>query len=368
MDTKELQQKIKKLSAVANKNRSFPILQNYHFQRVANAFLISSYDLDSCAQVGIQDDNIDPSMPDSFLLPASATKLLSKLKGIDTKLSFEHTDGVPKITIESGRLKTTLNTVDVSEYPEFPTPEDAGIAYQPDIELGSLSNLTKYCSDNEARIALNGVYFDGPKGRLVATDGHRMGVRNFDAGSSDSQFIIPLASIKIANKLFKKGSTLQLQTFTQKDVHHFVLKSDDGMRLTTRSTGAEYPKYEQVLPENLSNYLVIDSHKFVADIETVTALADDRFSSVKLAINGGIKLSHSHIELGETELQVTDGSACAGNKYEPAEIGFNAKYLVDSFKSAEKGELVEMYYRDHSTGSKIVFENGDFDIVMPLRQ
>ena len=187
---------------------------------------------------------------------------------------------------------------------------------------------------------LNGIFLQetDSKLRAVATDGHRLSI--YDSDLSQTQIdtlvngiIIPKKGVHELKKISESypESVLKLSV----DDSFMYVSADDTYFLSIRLIAREYPKYQAVIPNKTSFMLKTDKNIFLDAVKRIRIMSNEKSHGVRLQLtNSELILSANHPSLGDA--RETIAVSYDGNELE---IGFNAKYLIDTLSSLEEGEI-----------------------------
>jgi DNA polymerase III subunit beta len=134
--------------------------------------------------------------------------------------------------------------------------------------------------------------------------------------------------------------------------------------LTSKLIDGTFPDYERVIPQGNDKKMEVDNAAFAQAVDRVSTLSSDKGRAVKLTISDGkLTLSVNNPDSGSAteELPVEYG-------FDPLEIGFNARYLLDITSQIE-GKEVRFLLSD--AGSPAIIEDAEdprtLYVLMPLR-
>ena len=200
-------------------------------------------------------------------------------------------------------------------------------------------------STDETRAILTGVLvvFQGDSLRLVATDTHRLAVRDCPVkeGSGSASAIVPSRAMNellriIGNEdgevvVTLSGNQIQFQIENGGGKGEGDKSDGQGSKTTliSRLIDGQFPNYERVIPAQATKTLTVERAPLAAAVKRASIVARDSASRVVLRTT----------EDGD-RLTITAESGSVGNAYEevevaregddsPVEIAFNAKYLAD---------------------------------------
>ena len=233
--------------------------------------------------------------------------------------------------VTSSRSKFTLQCLPESDFPDLTAGTFSHTFRLMATDLKMLIDRTQFAiSTEETRYYLNGIFFhtiesNGElKLRAVATDGHRLARADVDAPSGSEGMpgiIIPRKTVGELQKLVDNP-----------DVVVTVEVSDAKIRLTIGSIvmtskliDGTFPDYQRVIPTNNEKEMRVDCESFARAVDRVSTISSERGRAVKLSLTeGNLMLTVNNPDSGSATEEVA-----VGYDYDPMEIGFNAKYLLD---------------------------------------
>ena len=274
------------------------------------------------------------------------------------------------IEVSAGRARFKIVGLDPKDFPILPAPgseQDRNTFVVSTAMLREAIDLTAFAvSVDEARMNLCGLYIERPEAgklRVVATDGHRLGMitRAVDGAGAGGGIIIPRKGVIEISKVMEAGDepiTLAIQG-------GLVHATRGAVELSMRLVEGEFPDYNQVVPSKSERHLAIGVEPLLAGLRRVSIVSSERTRGVKLEMEDGrLELSSINPDLGEAteELAV---------EYEgtPFSIGFNASYLIDVLAVLPPSAQVSIGFND-DVSPAVVRHEGDPDylyVVMPMR-
>jgi len=134
--------------------------------------------------------------------------------------------------------------------------------------------------------------------------------------------------------------------------------------LTSKLIDGTFPDYERVIPQGNDKRLEVDNAAFAQAVDRVSTLSSDKGKAVKLSLEDGkLVLSVHNPDSGSAteELAVEYG-------YDPLEIGFNARYLLDISGQLE-GETAEFQLADPGSPTMVrdIKDMSALYVLMPMR-
>lgn len=199
--------------------------------------------------------------------------------------------------------------------------------------------------------------------RAVATDGHRLAQVELPLppGAKDMPgVIVPRKTVLELAKLVEDGEgEVRIELSPAK-----IRVSTARVVLTSKLIDGTFPDYERVIPQANDKKMEVDNAAFAQAVDRVSTLSSDKGRAVKLTITDGkLTLSVNNPDSGSAteELPVE-------YRFDPLEIGFNARYLLDISAQLESG-TAEFQLAD--AGSPTMVRDGKdasaLYVLMPMR-
>jgi DNA polymerase-3 subunit beta len=271
------------------------------------------------------------------------------------------------LTVKAGKTEYKLQCGEVEDFP----PAKDEVTYGAPVTLGAvalsdaLGAVIPAVSDDVNRLGLNGAAVEhvaGPDGRAagalrwVGTDGSRLTWAEVivDAPVDPGAVRVPRTSLfgkaqaaalrqVIRGNGDPDGATVTLAwgpRHLRAEVGGVV--GPDGVRAQAtvveyRMIDGQFPDYRLVLlPEaSIQRTVTVDGGALAAGLSRVGLCADDKNSSIRVALNEGrIGLAAVSLKAGSAQEEVdaeVDGP--------PLSTGFNARYLADAIKAAGAGPV-----------------------------
>ncbi|MEQ1663908.1 MAG: DNA polymerase III subunit beta [Bdellovibrionales bacterium] len=241
--------------------------------------------------------------------------------------------------------KSVFNIVGISaeEYPVFPSYATKDFMEIDADVLAEMIGKTIYSvSYDITRYHLNGVYFEkkmgGTKGfsyLMVATDGHRLSLINRETTSitdkTSEGVIIPRKGLEEIFKILEhvSGKFQMAIEGSQLVVVH------DKTVLMVRLIEGKYPNYRQLIPQNLSEHVLVNREALLSSLKRVSLLSNQKSKGVTLKFsNGRLEITSNNPELGDAKEEID-----IEYKGEGLKIGFNAKYMMDVLTNIEDDNI-----------------------------
>lgn len=174
--------------------------------------------------------------------------------------------------------------------------------------LATLKEIAYARSVDERRFNLNAIYFHGKEKRIVATDGHRLALRNVD-WLPDYNLCVPkrtiLAMIKIfGDKFIRDGHGIaMMEIFKDNQGEMKALQFSIGwLKINSRLIYGEYPDYQKTIPLESSGVMLnalVNRERLLDAVNQVFAAHNERACGVTLNFSEkGLTLAYDYEGVG----------------------------------------------------------------------
>lgn len=367
LNVNDLRDAVGRMVSIVDRKTTRPILSLCVLDFSKDYLTLTATDLEVAAKIRI---NAKVDVAEKFCInPKSLYDILRELPDAELTLSTKEGEGLLKLSL--GQIKFSLLINSTEEYPVL----TFAINKTPfGVKCGDLKKIidrTSYAiSNDETRIFLNGIFFQSTVNSLkaVATDGYRLalieipGIQTTDSRLSEG-FILPKKGVA---ELRKTVDTLSHndQLEMQLDENFLYVKTSQDNLFAIRLISRDFPKYQANIPTKTSYKMDVNRENLITAIKRVKVLANEKTNGVKMSLRPGqIQISSNHPTLGEaSEIipAVYDGKNL--------DIGFSAKYLLDSFASIDSQQLSLEFNNELSP---VILKSKEmpeyFGVIMPLR-
>jgi DNA polymerase III subunit beta len=273
-------------------------------------------------------------------------ELLAAMPEADVELTTDAgrggEDGARSLHLRCNRANYKLLGLAPDEFPLLPQiPRNTQFTVTPSALHNAIKQVLFAVSTDESRPILTGVLmiYKGGQLKLVATDTHRLAVRECDilgGTGADSQVVVPARALAEVQRLAQAGETSGDVTVTLSDTQvQFEIgdaKTGASTKLISRLIEGTFPSYERVVPQSYDRRLSIERDPLLSALRRAAIVAREG-SANRVVLRSGEGPESDHLVL-------TAVSGNLGNAYEeveiardgntePVEIAFNAKYLID---------------------------------------
>jgi DNA polymerase-3 subunit beta len=305
-----------------------PILSNILVEATDNNLTFIATDLD----VGIVSISpIKPSITGSITIPAKKFHdIIKELpEGKDISITVKK-NNIVHIECDKNNFKITGLPKD--EFPQPPEFKNKDYITIPQKTLKKMLAMTSFAvSHDETRYVLNGVLFTVKPTliRLIATDGRRLAVAEEKMElpkTLEQKIIVPTKAVTELYKILKEDGDVRI-VFGQNQIFF-----DTGAtKLISRLIEGDFPNYEQVIPKEIKDKLVVPKERILSAVRRVALFTNPDSAAVKLELSRDkMVLSKSAPYLGEARVEID-----VDYKGKDLSIGFNPDYLIDLLKNAD---------------------------------
>nr|MCU0677888.1 DNA polymerase III subunit beta [Myxococcota bacterium] len=274
--------------------------------------------------------------------------------------------------------------------------------------LAELITLTSYSmSHDDTRPHLAGALFEtnGRVARMVTTDGHRLSKAEVAIGDVQSasplEILIPHRGVAELKKLVDEARADAKATksaggeasarptidVTAANGTAFFRRDDTNAHvvLSVKLVDERFPPYSKVIPAGATKRVVCGRESLMAALKRVSLLSNDKSGGVHLKLAGGSKAKGASEEgaregvgtlaLGSNNPDRGEGVEEIDVDYvgESLEIGFNAKYLLETLGAMTCDEVALELSKELDPG--VIRQAGDgtndgvdfVGVVMPMR-
>jgi DNA polymerase III subunit beta len=368
--TEKIRNAINKILSVVDKKNSRPILTYTLISAEKGMLEFSATDLEVSSKVKLKANITEEG---SFCVNAkNLSDILRELPNNELELVIDDSENVLKINC--GDIHFTLLIYRNDDFPKLSFVNDKNEFEIPARKILDIINKTSYAiSNDETRLYLSGLFLQevDSKLRAVATDGHRLSLLDTEMKDLDREsqvenlvngIIIPRKGVFELKKIAENyvDNSLKLSV----DDSFIYVNANDEYFLSIRLIAREYPKYQAVIPAKTSFTLTADRNSFFDAVRRIKIMSNEKSNGVR-------------VKVGERELLIMANHPSLGDARETIpvdyngkemEIGFNAKYLIDTLSTIQEGEIS---FELNNELSPIVIKSGAepnyLGIIMPLK-
>lgn len=310
---------------------TLPILAHLLLEAKKDTLQLTGTDL----EMGITTE-VPAEVMEEGAIAVPAKRLNDLIKELPSELLQVSSRKNQQLTLECGRGLFKIMGLAREEFPKLPAGggQDAIVIDQG--VLQAMLDLTTFSvSRDESRYVLTGILFTLKNGmlRLVSTDGRRMAMVEREPKAQapgEHQRIVPEKALAELTRLLGEEPTAKIH-MRENQITFDLGKT----QLISRLIEGKFPNYEQVIPAESPNKLMVDREQFLLAARRVALWSTQDSPSIRLDLRRGqMIMSKQSPEIGEAheDLQV---------QYNGPEfsIGFNPSYLIDVLKALPDGSV-----------------------------
>lgn len=361
--TSELLEKIRNIAPTAEAKQTLAILGNVKvcIENNIATFITSDLEIQVTTTVPCEADQ-----DGSFTAPAKKLLEICNALSAYDEISLFY-DG-KKVDITAGKSKVSLQTLDVSDYPDMDIGETSEPIKLSQEELSKIISKTSFSmAYQDARHFLNGLHICSLEGSLVAvcTDGHRLAKYTSSIKCDlDLSIIIPRKAVtelyRILSSFNNKNDIItEISIYTNKvrfAIGEFILLS--------KLIEGSYPNFNKVIPEKTQSKIKINKQTLKNSLNIISKVVNQQYKGVKLTPSS----NSLHLISSNTESEIGEDVVDANYDGDEISIGFNISYLQDVIDVID-GDTVNICINDQNSGCILLDDNNDESIfvIMPMR-
>lgn len=270
------------------------------------------------------------------------------------------------VSINCGMSEFKIVGIDPEQFPKLPDVNKESSFELTQSLLKSMLNKVLYAvAVNENKGVHTGVLFrmEDQILELVALDGFRMALRREKIESDKNvNFIAPSSALRELEYAIKDAEDKIIAIDVGSRHIQFIMND---MIIISRLLDGEFLNYKNSIPATQNFSLSVNTREFLECVERVSLLVSDKVKNpIKMIFEDGKIQMYLNTSLGSAKDScLSEGSA------DDLEIGFNHKYLIDSFKAALPDERVTVKLNSSLSPCVIVPEDNDsfLFMVLPVR-
>ncbi|MGB0521944.1 MAG: DNA polymerase III subunit beta [Flammeovirgaceae bacterium] len=359
VSTSTLLKHLSTISGVIPSNPVVPILENFLFEIEGGKLNVTASDLQTSI---ITELEVEAEENGNIAVPARM--LMDTLKNLpEQPVTFTIDFSTYSIEISSDNGRYKLAGENAADFPKV--PELVG-ADKVDLMTDMLTSAIGYTlfstSNDEMKPAMNGVYFSINEGEVnfVSSDSHRLTrYTRKDVGSQhEASMIIHKKALSVL-KASLPSINLPL-TLEYNDSN--AIFSFENVKLICRLIDERFPDYNNVIPLNNDNHVVLDRGEMIGCLKRLVIYANKSTNQVRFKITGNeLKVSAEDLDFSN---EATERVFCEHDGAD-IEIGFNAKFLIEMLNNLHSEKIILQLSEPGRAGLVIPREvEADEDILM----
>lgn len=348
------------VNGVIASNPIVPILENFLFEINKNTLTVTASDMQN---VMITEVEVDSKDKGAIAVPARL--LLDTLRSLpDQPVTInidEETFGIEMVTANGHFKLAGENSMDFPKVPEV--NRNFSIELDSDVLMLAISNTLFATSTDDLRPAMTGVYVHvSPEHTtFVATDGHRLiRYRREDVTAENAtSMILPRKALNLLKSSLPSAAIPVKAEFSSSNAFFSI----GSIKMICRLIDERFPDYENVIPKNNSNRLLVERSSFLNTLKRIAIYSNKTTHQIRL------KISADELEISAEDLDYSNEAkeqiACEFTG-EPLEIGFNAKFLIEMLSNLDAQMISLELSQPNRAGLIIPAEKMDNEDILML--
>lgn len=348
------------INGVITTNPVVPILENFLFEINDGRLTITASDLQTSMI-----SELEVEAKDSGNIAVPARILLETLKNLpEQPVTFSIDEETYSIEISSDNGRYKLAGENATDFPRIAVVTEADAVNLSSEVLAEAINSTIFATSNdELRPAMTGVYLNlsDTNTTFVATDGHRLvRYRRIDVASdTNSSIIIPRKALNLLKATLPSVATDVNIEFNATNAFFKF----GNIQMVCRLIDERFPDYENVIPADNTNHMVISKGEFLSSLRRIAIYANKTTHQVRLKITGSeLLISAEDIDFSN---EANERLSCE-HEGEDIEIGFNAKFLIEMLNNISAKNVSLQLSTPNRAGLIVPIEKVDNEDVLML--
>ncbi len=337
VSSSELLMHLQMVSKVIGNRNSLPILDNFLFNlRKDEVLTVTTSDLETTLTTEIEDLSMVEGEGNIAIESKRLLEILRLLpeQPLTFEINEENLDAI--IFSENGEFS-------IAAYPpeDFPLPPEVDkekgvdLVLDANLFLNGINTTLFATGDDELRPVMNGIFieFFPDYMNFVASDAHKLvRYRRNDAKTGiEKSFILPNKPSSLLKSFLSKEDNVSLK-FDDKN----AIFSIGNRKLVCRLQEGEYPAYNNVIPLENPNKMVIERMDFLNSLKRVHAFSNEITSLVELELDKDqIKVSAKDVDYN---VSAYENLSCEYSN-EKIKIGFKGSYLTEILQNLKSADI-----------------------------
>ena len=362
----DLKETLTKILSVVDKKNTRLILNFIQIKAYENKMEITATDLEVSAKVTTQ-----CFVEKAGMFCVNAKNIFDIVKELpDKELRLELSEGSNSLKLICDNINFTLLIYTSEEFPhlQFGTNGN-GFRLNSNQILEIINKTSHAISNDETRLFLNGIFLQEVEEKLrsVATDGYRLSLIETELNNNKIEalingIIIPKKGVLELKKIAEAYPDKEINISV--DESFIYLNANNTYLLAIRLIAKEYLKYQAVIPKKTIFAADIERGAFINAVRRIKIMANERSNGVKLILKENeMIVAANHPSLGDAFEKLN--IQYSGKEFE---IGFNAKFLIDTLSIFNDEEIRMEFNNELSPVAIKSSKNQNYlCIVMPLK-
>lgn len=356
-----LKNSISHLERIASKNQNAPILNNILLKTSDGSLILFTTNLEVSLYMRVP---CKVEKKGEVVIPIKAISyFIQNLPNI--KITIEEKD--KNILIEAENIKTTIPTVNKSEFPFIPRiKNEHSIKINPLTLKTTLTQVLNSAATPHSISEISGIFFNFKDDvlKIASTDSFRLSEKTiYKKGEYESaqphSFILPQKTAQELIHLIEQEDQIIISI----EQNQIGFTFENGA-LTSRLISGAYPNYEQIIPKATKTKFILNKSELISKVKLASAFAS-KLNNIHFSVHakkGTVEIKSSDETKGEfTSIIHAEISG------ENTEAAFNYRYVLDGLSNIFEDEVVCELNGPSAPASFIPKNNNYRYVLMPIK-
>jgi DNA polymerase-3 subunit beta len=298
------------------------------------------------------------------LVPGRLFPEITKLLGSGSA-EIEYRSTEKDVSIQSGSSSFHVKTMPSDDFPPLPGVGGDSITLPSEGLVESIELVTRAAARDDMRPVLTAVQVvvSGSEFSMVATDSYRLAVREMKLDSPSQVDLDRNVPAETLRELARVVAATGAETVRFGSGDREVAFEVEGVVLTTTTVEGQFPKYQQIFPEEWSHEIRLPREELLESVRRVGKMAMKN-RPLKLTFSSGeLTISASTPDFGDAEEKIP-----AAWSDEEMSIGFNADFFKEGIEGIAGGEVLLKLISPLRPGLLQAVDSEDYRyLIMPIR-
>ncbi|MCQ2284738.1 MAG: DNA polymerase III subunit beta [Bacteroidales bacterium] len=324
------------ISGVMGSNSTMPILENFLFTIEGEKLKLTASDMDSTMTAVVDLDNVEGE--GSVAVPAKL--LIETLKLIpETPIvfAFDEENAIFKYTAANGEYAAPCK--DGKEFPSIGVIENpSSFDIEASVLQRAISKTLFATGNDELRPNMMGVLCELSNECIsfVSTDAHKLvRYRNTKVKTDDmASLILPKKPLSHLKSILS-GVEGDVHVEYSQENHHICFSFDNFVLFSSLKEG-KYPNYENVIPKDNPNSLIVSRDEFLKSIRRVGIYSNQSTFQVRVSLSEEMtNITAEDMDFSNKAAENITGEYVG----EKMDIGFNSKFLREMLENMDGDQI-----------------------------
>ncbi|MFU8878358.1 MAG: DNA polymerase III subunit beta [Wenzhouxiangellaceae bacterium] len=351
---------ITQVVGVVERRQTLPVLANFLIEADQDGLKITGSDME-VEMVG----KVAADVAQAGSITVPARKLVDICKALPEGARLDIQLNGEKLALHAGKSRFSLATLPATEFPSGEADGDGETLRIPEDRLSWLIEKTSFAmAHQDVRHYLNGLLLEFRDNllRAVATDGHRLALAEaaVEQTGEGRSLILPRKGVmELSRILGHDEEPVEVELGAK-----YLRVTRRGLTLTSKLIDGRFPDYEQVIPLNQENAIVVEREGAMRALQRAAILSNEKYRGVRIETgDGSIRIIAHNPQQEEATEEIE-----AEHNYDQLVVGFNVNYLLEGLGAID-GDKARLALKTADSSCLITALDNDNvrQVVMPLK-